>query len=60
MAREYYKVVYRDYRNECRAEKRICAHNIPDALAQAKDLQYMRHDICVLYVKTVYGRSIWL
>lgn len=60
MAQEYYKIVYQNYSNGCRAEKRVCAYNISDALVQAKSLQYGRHDICVLYVKSIYGRCVWL
>jgi hypothetical protein len=60
MAQEYYKIVYQNYGDGCRAEKRISAYNIPDALAQARALQRTRHDICVLYVRTAYGRNIWL
>jgi len=59
MAQEYFKIIYQDC-NECRAEKRIRAYDIFDALSQAKDLQRTHHDICVLYVKTVYGRCVWL
>jgi hypothetical protein len=60
MIQEYYKIVYQNYSNGCCAEKRIYAYNIPDALAQAKDLQRTHHDICVLYVRTAYGRNVWL
>ena len=58
MAQKFYKIIYRDYHDGHHKEKRICAYNISDALVQAKRLQHMRHDICVLYVKSIYGRCI--
>ena len=58
MAQEFYIIVYKDH--NLRKEKRICAYNIMDARDQARGLQYTRPELLVLYVKSMYGRCLWL
>ena len=58
MAQKSYTIIYHEHGKH--QEKHIRAYDILDALNQAKSFQYMRYDISVLYVKSAYGRCIWL
>ena len=59
MAQQFYYIVYRDYCGK-RAERRICAYNVSDAMCRVHAFEY-QSGRKALYIRTTSGRivSVW-